>query len=143
MMSSVCTLRLNRRRAFSSDSPSCSRTSAKLTHPQTGPRWTAKLLQEIAHKSRRNCPNGSNWRSSLPRHLHSQLHLPGRIRTGGLQKRLQRLERRRKCSVPHLHRVLHELRRLGLKTAICDVHSLIVAVEQVKALRQQLELDPV
>jgi hypothetical protein len=28
---------LKRRRAFSRDSPSCSRTSAKLTHPQTRP----------------------------------------------------------------------------------------------------------
>src|SRR5215469_8573915 len=37
MMSSCCTLRLKRRRAFSSDSPSCSLTSAKLTHPQTRP----------------------------------------------------------------------------------------------------------
>src|SRR5260370_28722767 len=36
-MSSCCTLRLNRRNAFSRDSPSCSRTSAKLTHPQTRP----------------------------------------------------------------------------------------------------------
>ena len=37
IMSSCCTLRLKRRRAFSRDSPSCSRTSAKLTHPQTRP----------------------------------------------------------------------------------------------------------
>src|SRR3979411_646288 len=37
MMSSCCTLRLNRRNAFSRDSPSCNRTSAKLTHPQTRP----------------------------------------------------------------------------------------------------------
>src|SRR5580700_8663661 len=36
-MSSCCTLRLNRRRAFSRDSPSCSRISAKQTHPQTCP----------------------------------------------------------------------------------------------------------
>src|SRR5215469_10084009 len=36
-MSSCCTLRLKRRRAFSNDSPSCSLTSAKLTHPQTRP----------------------------------------------------------------------------------------------------------
>src|ERR1700736_6665046 len=36
-MSSCCTLRLNRRNAFSRDSPSCSRTSAKPTHPQTRP----------------------------------------------------------------------------------------------------------
>lgn len=33
MMSSVCTLRLKRRRAFSSDSPSCNLTSAKETTP--------------------------------------------------------------------------------------------------------------
>src|ERR1700735_1885722 len=37
MISSCCTFRLKRRRAFSRDSPSCSRTSAKLTHPQTRP----------------------------------------------------------------------------------------------------------
>src|SRR5579871_476502 len=36
-MSSCCTFRLKRRSAFSRDSPSCSRTSAKLTHPQTRP----------------------------------------------------------------------------------------------------------
>ena len=36
-MSSCCTLRLKRRRAFSRDSPSCSRISAKQTHPQTRP----------------------------------------------------------------------------------------------------------
>jgi hypothetical protein len=36
-MSSCCTLRLKRRNAFSRDSPSCSRTSAKLTHPPTRP----------------------------------------------------------------------------------------------------------
>ena len=34
MMSSCCTLRLNRRRAFSNDSPSCSRTSANLITSQ-------------------------------------------------------------------------------------------------------------
>src|SRR5436853_273427 len=34
MMSSVWTLRLNRRRAFSNDSPSCSRTSATLITPK-------------------------------------------------------------------------------------------------------------
>src|SRR5258708_23480772 len=33
MMSSVCTFRLKRRRAFSSDSPSCNLTSAKETTP--------------------------------------------------------------------------------------------------------------
>src|SRR6202522_1113258 len=37
MISSCCTLRLKRRRAFSRDSPSCSRISAKQTHPQTRP----------------------------------------------------------------------------------------------------------
>jgi len=37
IMSSCCTLRLKRRRAFSRDSPSCSRISAKQTHPQTRP----------------------------------------------------------------------------------------------------------
>src|SRR5215831_15875722 len=37
MMSSCCTLRLKRRSAFSRDSPSCSLTSAKRTHPQTRP----------------------------------------------------------------------------------------------------------
>ena len=37
IMSSCCTLRLKRRRAFSRDSPSCSRISAKPTHPQTRP----------------------------------------------------------------------------------------------------------
>ncbi len=36
-MSSCCTLRLKRRRAFSRDSPSCSRISANQTHPQTRP----------------------------------------------------------------------------------------------------------
>src|SRR5271170_587496 len=36
-MSSCCTFRLKRRRAFSRDSPSCSRISAKETHPQTRP----------------------------------------------------------------------------------------------------------
>src|SRR5512144_2349859 len=35
MMSSCCTLRLNRRSAFSSGSPSCKRTSAKGSHLQT------------------------------------------------------------------------------------------------------------
>src|SRR5579871_954978 len=35
MMSSCCTLRLNRRSAFSSGSPSCKRTSAKECHLQT------------------------------------------------------------------------------------------------------------
>src|SRR5579864_5142102 len=33
MMSSCCTLRLKRRRAFSNDSPSCNLTSAKLDTP--------------------------------------------------------------------------------------------------------------
>src|SRR5580698_9778788 len=36
-MSSCCTLRLKRRSAFSRDSPSCSRISAKQIHPQTRP----------------------------------------------------------------------------------------------------------
>src|SRR6185437_16472768 len=38
-MSSVCTLRLKRRRAFSRGSPSCTRTSAKKNTPPNGPNW--------------------------------------------------------------------------------------------------------
>src|SRR5260370_12656420 len=53
MMSSVCTLRLKRRRAFSKDSPSCNRTSAKLKHPQTYPVGQSQLLQSWSHKSSR------------------------------------------------------------------------------------------
>src|SRR5580698_7305018 len=56
-MSSCCTLRLNRRRAFSRDSPSCSRTSAKLTHPQTRPDGPILLLQGFDPKSRVSGPN--------------------------------------------------------------------------------------
>src|SRR5215831_10032336 len=47
MMSSCCTLRLKRRRAFSRDSPSCSLTSAKLTHPQTRPAGPNSYYREL------------------------------------------------------------------------------------------------
>src|SRR6185437_1632877 len=38
-MSSVCTLRLKRRRAFSRGSPSCTRTCSKENTPPNGPKW--------------------------------------------------------------------------------------------------------
>ena len=44
IMSSCCTLRLKRRNAFSRDSPSCSRISAKQKHPQTRPVGPAPRL---------------------------------------------------------------------------------------------------
>src|SRR5258706_3676523 len=47
MMSSCCTLRLKRRRAFSRDSPSCSRISAKPTHPQTRPEGPSSYYKEL------------------------------------------------------------------------------------------------
>src|SRR5215472_5347469 len=50
-MSSCCTLRLKRRRAFSRDSPSCSLTSAKLTHPQTRPAGPNSYYREFHAKS--------------------------------------------------------------------------------------------
>src|SRR5712691_4130992 len=46
-MSSCCTLRLKRRRAFSRDSPSCSRISAKQTHPQTRPDGPSSYYKEL------------------------------------------------------------------------------------------------
>ena len=48
MMSSCCTLRLKRRRAFSRDSPSCSRISAKQTHPQTSPVGPNSYYKDLA-----------------------------------------------------------------------------------------------
>src|SRR5579863_9477966 len=46
-MSSCCTLRLKRRRAFSRDSPSCSRISAKQTHPQTRPEGPNSYYKDL------------------------------------------------------------------------------------------------
>src|SRR5271163_2586420 len=46
-MSSCCTLRLNRRRAFSRDSPSCSRISAKQTHLQTRPEGPNSYYKDL------------------------------------------------------------------------------------------------
>jgi hypothetical protein len=46
-MSSCCTLRLKRRRAFSRDSPSCSRISAKQTHPQTRPEGQSSYYKDL------------------------------------------------------------------------------------------------
>jgi hypothetical protein len=50
-MSSCCTLRLNRRSAFSRDSPSCSLTSAKKQHPPTRPVWTRIFIARFAEQS--------------------------------------------------------------------------------------------
>jgi hypothetical protein len=54
MISSVCTLRLNLRRALSMDSPSCNRTSAKIHHLQTSPTldiWSlARYVRDFAVK---------------------------------------------------------------------------------------------
>src|SRR6266436_10086377 len=47
MMSSCCTLRLKRRKAFSRDSPSCSRISAKQTHPQTRPEGRISYYKDL------------------------------------------------------------------------------------------------
>src|SRR5258708_7428233 len=47
MMSSCCTLRLKRRRAFSNDSPSCSRTSANLITSQ--PATNSRTLLSLPH----------------------------------------------------------------------------------------------
>src|SRR5579864_595778 len=51
MMSSCCTFRLKRRRAFSSDSPSCNLTSAKETTPPNRSCGTRLLLQDRGIKS--------------------------------------------------------------------------------------------
>src|ERR1700737_3890275 len=51
MMSSCWTLRLNRRRAFSSGSPSCNLTSAKFETPPNYPDTEIKLLQSFRGKS--------------------------------------------------------------------------------------------
>src|ERR1700712_5705356 len=48
-MSSVCTFRLKRRRAFSRGSPSCTRTSAKIDTPPNLP--SAGDLQDITPES--------------------------------------------------------------------------------------------
>src|SRR3954469_24456290 len=58
-MSSCCTLRLNRRSAFSSGSPSCKRTSAKGSHLQTcqkGPRmmiWELSRINQVGENPRK------------------------------------------------------------------------------------------
>ncbi len=46
-MSSCCTLRLKRRKAFSRDSPSCSRISANETHPQTRPDGRIRYYKDL------------------------------------------------------------------------------------------------
>src|SRR5689334_12668903 len=50
-MSSCCTFRLKRRRAFSRDSPSCNLTSANETTPPNRSGWTRQLLQDGRVKS--------------------------------------------------------------------------------------------
>jgi hypothetical protein len=72
MMSSCCTLRLKRRRAFSSDSPSCSRTSANLiTSPPVSNRTHSSLPHEYCVPRRTECQlfagNTRNdlWKASL------------------------------------------------------------------------------
>jgi hypothetical protein len=55
IMSSCCTLRLKRRRAFSNDSPSCSRTSAKLiTSPPEPNAYTQVYLKCVCAHRRLN-----------------------------------------------------------------------------------------
>src|SRR5260370_14608898 len=73
MMSSCCTLRLKRRRAFSRDSHSCSRISAKQTHPQTGPEGPSSYYKELTGSqagSGESCRGafrvGGGWSSVSP-----------------------------------------------------------------------------
>ena len=51
MMSSCCTFRLNRRSAFSSGSPSCTRTSAKEIHLQTCQGAFPIILERLSRRS--------------------------------------------------------------------------------------------
>jgi|SRR5437764_2086348 len=49
-MSSCCTFRLNRRRAFSSDSPSCNLTSANGNYTPKPVLWDSSVIARWAHK---------------------------------------------------------------------------------------------
>jgi hypothetical protein len=133
MMSSCCTLRLKRRSAFSRDSPSCSRTSAKLTHPQTrpvGPNSYYKVLTlsqgeevEISGQSPgltlfrrktgfilRRWPTRSLERSEQHRQLaplNSEVELESQL---NLPRRQSRTENRSVGAVPENHIGISKLR---------------------------------
>src|SRR5579863_1024043 len=84
-MSSCCTLRLKRRRAFSRDSPSCSRISAKQTHPQTRPEGPNSYYKDLTGSQvgeGENCALGDRGEHSRGR-IHRtafQIDLPLRLR---------------------------------------------------------------
>src|SRR5260370_42127600 len=93
MMSACCTLRLKRRRAFSRDSPSCSRISAKQTHAQARPEgpssyykaltgsqvgWLKKLREEDSIERRW----GPSWLIQLKAHRLRKLSL---VRVAGVE----------------------------------------------------------
>src|SRR5579864_8101877 len=92
MMSSCCTFRLKRRRAFSSDSPSCNLTSANETTPPNQSCGTRLLLQDGHIKSRtiwNFCPfppqNKTRHTNSEPE-AQRKLHLARCICVGGLHE---------------------------------------------------------
>src|ERR1051326_4342844 len=82
-MSSCCTLRLNRRKAFSRDSPSCILTSANLA-------YTPQLVQNRLSSYGRGLKCSQDLCSAALRrsefHAESELHLSRRIRIGRLQR---------------------------------------------------------
>src|SRR5208282_4249549 len=141
MMSSCCTLRLNRRSAFSRDSPSWTRTSANPIHLPTVPIWTRKLLQRSCGKSRGNSSHNPDFPPGSEPEFERQLHLPWCIGAGGYQEIgvggvVAGIGGSANSRLPQ-----HELPGRAGKAAIGDGHALVIAVEQVEALGHQLQLE--
>src|SRR5450755_566489 len=107
MMSSVITMRLNRRRAFSNDSPSCSRTSAILVTPPISFNYGYLELTPFVRRSNewpnnrwsgnRNTLTRNGHRRRFRRHLHHLLSY-GRLPLRPLPRRVLGVGR-------HQHRI--------------------------------------
>src|SRR5579864_20917 len=92
MMSSCCTFRLKRRRAFSSDSPSCNLTSANETTPPNRSCGTRQLLQDGHIKSRtiwnfcHFLPQNKTCQSNSESQAQCKLQLTRSIRVSGVHE---------------------------------------------------------
>src|SRR5271169_1496277 len=141
MMSSCCTLRLNRRSAFSRDSPSWTRTSANPIHLPTVPIWTRKLLQRSCGKSRGNSSHNPDFPPGSEAEFQGQLHLPRCICAGRYQETRVGGVVAGVGSTANPSLAQHEIPGRAGKAAIGDGHALVIAVEQVEALGAQFQLE--
>src|SRR6266852_5481170 len=138
MMSSVCTFRLKRRRAFSSDSPSCSLTSAKETTP---PNWSfldplviASKVGKVKNYMEFTVASLLAGKVKLESQAQGKLKLPRRVGAGRLDEVCRYLVVREEVIDSKTFSAEVELGLIAHQAIIRDLIAAVQAVEQVEGL---------